>query len=82
MLEDLKVGVLEYKIAEEFLTDLRKKFGEEEEETVKAAELRRLKQSGKTIKEFVQEFKRIARESRYERRLLIEEFKQKINSII
>ena len=34
------------------------------------------------MKEFVQEFKRAARESGYERRLLIEEFKREINGII
>ena len=34
------------------------------------------------MKEFVQEFKRAARESGYEGRLLIEEFKREINGII
>ena len=34
------------------------------------------------MKEFVQEFKRAARESGYERRLLIEESKREINGII
>ena len=53
LLEDLKVRVLEYKIVGEFLADLRKDFKEKEEETVKTAELRRLEQRGKTIKEFV-----------------------------
>ena len=62
MLEDLKVEVLEYEIAGEFLADLRKKFGrEEEEKTVKAAELKRLEQDRKTMKEFMQEFRRTAR---------------------
>jgi len=31
------------------------------------------------MEEFVQEFKRVARESRYERRLLMEEFKRGMN---
>jgi len=61
MLEDLKVEVLEYEIAGEFLADLRKKFGREEEKTVKAAELKRLEQDRKTMKEFMQEFRRTAR---------------------
>jgi len=39
--------VLEYKIAEEFLTDLRKEFGRGEEKTVKVAELRRSEQEKK-----------------------------------
>ena len=53
LLEDLKVRVLEYKTVGEFLADLRKDFKEEEEKTVKTAELRRLEQRGKTMKEFV-----------------------------
>ena len=61
MLEDLKVEVLEYEIVGELLADLRKKFGREEEKTVKVAELRRLEQDRKTMKEFMQEFRRTAR---------------------
>lgn len=34
------------------------------------------------IEEFVQEFRRVARKSRYEGRPLIEEFKQEINNVI
>ena len=34
------------------------------------------------MKEFVQEFKRAARESGYEGRLLVEEFKRKMNGMI
>jgi len=46
---------------------------------VKAAELRKLEQGGRTMEEFVQEFKWAARESGYERRPLVEEFKQGMN---
>ncbi len=42
---------------------------------VKAVQLRQLEQEGRTMEEFVQEFKRTARESRYKGRLLVEEFK-------
>ena len=66
LLKDLEVRVLEYETAGEFLADLRKEFGGGEEEMVKAAELRRLEQGGKTMKEFVQEFRKVARESGYE----------------
>jgi len=31
------------------------------------------------MEEFIQEFKRAARESRYERRLLVEEFRKRMN---
>jgi len=34
------------------------------------------------MEEFVQEFRRAARESRYEGRLLVEEFKREINAMI
>ena len=69
----------EYKSAEEFLTSLKKEFSGGEEESVKVVELRRMEQRGKTIEEFVQEFKRVARGSGYEKRPLVEEFKREIN---
>ena len=40
------------------------------------AELRKLEQGGGTMEEFVQEFKKVARESGYEGRPLIEKFKR------
>ena len=75
MLKDLEGGLLEYKTVREFLVDIKKEFGEDEE-LVKVVELKRLEQESKTIKEFVQEFRRTARSSEYEGRLLIEEFKR------
>ena len=74
-MEDLGVGVLEYKMAGEFLADLRKEFGKGEEEIFKAVKLRRLEQGRKIKEEFIQEFRRVAREIKYERRPLIEKFK-------
>ena len=53
MLEDLKSGNQEYEIVEEFLTDLKKKFRERDEEAIKLAELKKLEQGSKTIKEFI-----------------------------
>jgi len=76
---ELEAGEVEYESVKEFLTSLRKEFGGEEEEAIKAAELRRIEQGGKTMEEYVQEFKRIARGSRYEGRLLVEEFKRGMN---
>ena len=61
------------------MTSLKKEFREKEEESVKTVELRKLKQGGKTMEEFVQEFKRMVRGSRYKERLLVEEFKRGIN---
>jgi len=79
IMEELESGEVEYESVEKFLTTLKKKFGGGEEESVKAAELRKLEQGGKTMEEFVQEFKRAARGSGYEGRLLVEEFKRGIN---
>jgi len=70
---------MEYETAEEFLTVLKKEFRGGEEEAVKAAELRKLEQGGRTMEEFVQEFKRAARGSGYEGQPLIEEFKRGMN---
>ena len=79
MIDELESGEMEYEMVEDFLTNLRKEFGRGEEESVKAAELRKLEQGGKTMKEFVQEFKRTARGSGYEGRPLMEEFKRGMN---
>jgi len=81
-MEELEAGEVEYESVEEFLTRLRKEFGGGEEESVKAAELRRMEQGGKTMEEYVQEFKRAARGSGYEGRLLVEEFKRGMNGRI
>ena len=64
-MEELELGEMEYELVEEFLTSLKREFGGGEEELVKAAELRKLEQGGKTMEEFIQEFKRAARESGY-----------------
>ena len=79
IMEELEAGEVEYESVEEFLTSLRKKSGRGEEESVKAAELRKLEQGEKLMEEFVQEFKRAVRGSGYEGRPLMEEFKRGIN---
>jgi len=79
MLEELESGKIEYETAEEFLLVLKKEFGGGEEESTKAVELRKLEQEGKMMEEFVQQFKRAARGSRYEGRPLVEEFNRGIN---
>jgi len=82
MLEELEAGELEFETIGEFLAEIKKEFGGGEEESVKAAELKKLEQGGKTMEEFVQEFKRAARGSGYEGRPLVEEFKQGMNRAI
>jgi len=78
-MEELESGEVEYELAEEFLISLKKEFGEREEELVKAAELRKLKQGERMMEKFMQKFKRVARGSGYEGRPLVEEFKRGIN---
>ena len=62
--------------------DIKREFGGRDEETVNVAELKKLEQGGKTMEEFVQEFKKAARGSRYEGRPLVEEFKRGMNGAI
>ena len=82
ILENLEEELLEYETVGEFLTDIKKEFREGDKKLVKVAELKKLEQERKTIEEFVQEFRRVARESEYEGRPLIEEFKRRINGMI
>jgi len=79
VMEELEAGEIEYESVEEFFTILKREFGAGEEESVKAAELRKIEQGGRTMEEFVQEFKRAARGSGYEGRPLVEEFKRGMN---
>ena len=79
VMEEIEAGEVEYESVEKFLACLKKEFGEGEEEAVKVAELRRVEQGEKTMEEYVQEFKRIARGSGYEKRPLVEEFKREMN---
>ena len=76
-MKELEPG--EYELAEEFLIGLKKEFRRGEEELVKTAELRKLEQERRMMEEFVQEFKRVARGSKYERRPLVEKFKRGMN---
>jgi len=82
VMQELESGEVEYESVEEFLMSLKKEFGGGEEESVKVVELRKLEQGGRTMEEFIQEFKRTARGSGYEGRPLVEEFKRGINGRI
>ena len=64
------------------MLELKKEFRGGGEESVKVAELRRIKQGGRIMEEFVQEFQRVTRGSRYEGRVLVEEFKKGISGVI
>jgi len=81
-LEDLEASLLEYETVGEFLTEIKKEFGRENEKIVKVAKLKRLEQGRRAMKEFVQEFRRATRESGYKEQLLIKEFKRDMNGTI
>ena len=53
VLEELKAGELEFETVGKFLAEIRKEFGGEKEELVKAVELRRIEQAERTMEEFV-----------------------------
>ena len=79
VMKELEAGKVEYESVEEFLMSPKKEFGGGEEESIKVVELRKLEQGERTMEEFIQEFKRAARGSRYEGKPLIEEFKRGMN---
>ena len=82
MLKGLEIRVLEYVIVEEFLADLKKEFGQGDDKTIKVVELKNMEQGNRTMEEFIQKFRRVAKESRYEGRPLVEEFKRRMNEMI
>ena len=56
---------MEVETVEELVSKIRNKFGKTIEEERKIEQLRTIKQGGRTCNEYVQEFKKIARESGY-----------------
>jgi len=67
---------------EKLFTKIRNDFEETSEEERKIEQLRKIEQGGRTCDEYIQEFKKVARESGYERRSLIEEFKRGLSGAI
>jgi len=65
-----------------FLLDLKKEFGRGDNKIMKVVELKKVEQGSRIIEEFVQEFRRIAKESKYEERPLVEKFKREMNGVI
>jgi len=82
VMEEIETGEIEFESAGEFLAEIRREVGGGDEESVKVAELKKIEQGGRTMEEFVQDFKRVARGSGYEGRPLIEEFKRGMNGNI
>ena len=66
----------EVETVKELFSKMRNKFGEMAEEEKKIEQLRTIEQEGKTYDKYIQEFKKVVRESGYEGQPLIEEFKR------
>jgi len=75
LLDELAKGELEVESVEQLFTKIRNNFGETLEEERKIEQLRTIEQGGRTCDKYMQEFKKVARESGYKGRSLIEEFK-------
>ena len=73
-MKDLEKGNLSY-IIEEFLSDLKEEFRRGNNKMIKVIELKKVEQGSRIIEEFVQEFRKVVKRSRYERRQLVEKFK-------
>ena len=72
IIEDLENKSLEFVIVGEFLIDLKKEFGEEDNEIIKVVELKKVEQENRMIKKFRKAVKR----SRYKGRFLMEKFSE------
>ena len=73
---------MEYGTIREFLADLKKEFSGGDNEIIKVAELKKIEQGNRIIEKFVQEFRKVIKESKYKERLLVEEFKRRMNRLI
>ena len=75
-------GKVKFGSIDEFLLELKKEFGRVNEELVEVAELRRIEQKEKIMEEFIQEFQRAVKSSKYKRKVLVNKFKMEINRVI
>jgi len=81
-LDEIAKRTLVVQTIEQLFAKIRQEFGKFDEKSRKVEELRVLEQGGKTVDEYVQEFRRAARRSNYEGRALIEEFKRGLNGVV
>jgi len=81
-LDKLSKEESEIEMAEELFGKMRNKFGEMVEEERKIEQLRTIKQGGRTCHEYIQEFKKVVRESSYKGWPLIKEFKRGLSRVL
>jgi len=82
LMDELAKGESEVESVEQLFMKIQNDFGETSEEERKIEQLWTIEQGERTCDEYVQEFKKVARESGYEGRPLIEEFKRGLNGVI
>jgi len=82
LMDELAKGESEVETVEQLFSKIRNDFGETSKEKRKIKQLRTIEQERRMCNEYVQEFKKVARESGYEGRSLIEEFKRGLNGAI
>ena len=75
LLDELAKEESEVESAEQLFAKISNDFEEISEEERKIEQLRTIEQGGRTCNEYVQKFKKVTRESSYERRPFIKEFK-------
>ena len=79
LLDELSKEKLEIEIVEKLFSKIRNEFRETAEEERKIEQLRTIEQRGRKCNEYIQEFKKITKESGYKRQPLIEEFKRELS---
>ena len=82
LLDELAKRELEIETTEGLFTKIRNEFRKTLEEERKIEQLWTIEQGERTCDKYVQEFKKVAKESNYEGRSLIEEFKRGLNGAI
>jgi len=82
LLDELAKGELEVETSEQLFSKIINDFGKTSEEERKIEQLRMIEQGGRMCNEYVQEFKKVTRESGYEGQPLIEELKRGLNGAI
>jgi len=66
----------------EFLINLKKEFSGGNNKIIKVVELKKVEQRSRMMKEYVQEFRKVIRNSRYEGKPLVEKFKRGMNRMV
>ena len=64
------------------MLDLKEEFDRRDNKTMKVAELKKVEWGSRAIVKFIYEFRRVAKVSKYEEKLLVEKFKRGMNGVV